>query len=69
MWDDNSDDEISLYNSNLDDISIDIWTDVLSCNLSTCQNTNHASQTSYLYNYIIESIYEALIKEEYKDTS
>ena len=56
MWDDISDDEISLYISNLDEISINIWTDVLSCNLSTCQNTDNVNQISYLYNYIIQSV-------------
>ena len=48
-----------MYSSNLDEISINIWTDVLSCNSSTCQNIDHVNQICYLYNYIIESISEA----------
>ena len=53
-WDNISDDQITLYSDNLDDLAIEIWADVLSCNLPFCDDPSHHRQLDYINSSLVE---------------
>ena len=58
-WDNISDDQKTLYSDNLDELAIEIWADVLSCNLSICYDPSHQRQLDYVYSALVESLHVA----------
>ena len=56
-WDNNSDDRKTLYSDNLDELSAEIWADVLSCNRSFCDEPSHQRQLDCVYSVLVESLH------------
>ena len=56
-WENISDDQKTLYSDNLDELPIEIWADVLSCNLSFCDDPSHQRQLDYVYSALVESLH------------
>ena len=57
QWDNISDDQKTLYRDNLDELAIEIWADVLSCNVSFCDNSSHQRHLVYVYSALAESFH------------
>ena len=56
IWDQVTDEQIYLYRNSLEDISIELWDDVLSCHSVQCDNNFHNMQLENLYNTLIDAI-------------
>ena len=54
---DNISDDLKTLYSDLDDLAIEIWADVLSCNLPFCDDPSHNQQLKYIYSALVESLH------------
>ena len=56
-WDNIPDDQNTLCCDNFDELTIEIWADVLSCNLPFCDDPSHQRQLVYIYSALVESLH------------
>ena len=54
VWDEISDEQLDTYGYFLDNLSIELWADFLSCNTVSCDNTLHNQQMDHLYNALVD---------------
>ena len=55
VWDEILDDQFEAYGYILDNFSIELGADFLSCNTNSCDNALHHQQMDHLYSALVDS--------------
>ena len=56
LWDNVTDEQLDVYSDTLEDLSVELWVDALSCSSNDCDSDAHIAQLDLLYNSLLECI-------------